>query len=216
MPAENEHDSIRKVILVRHGESELNARNRTGDKYFCGQINSPLTEIGRQQAREVGRQLAANSELRIGSAVSSTLSRAIETLHIIISELQGSPRVLDPQPGFNERSLGVFEGRKGADVYREFPLYREHADFRRFRNDFNQCAPGGENLSDVTQRVWKAWDYVCNQASGSILIVAHSKSIQTWLGKAQGLSQVETLLLKVHNATPIIVDWPPAVYNEKL
>lgn len=196
------------VVLVRHGESELNASNRRGEKYFCGQFETPLTDRGKQQARDVGKQLALSRDVRIQFAVSSALRRAVETLQIITSELPPPLTILPPLAGFNERSLGEFEGRTEAEVYREFPQYRDNPNFNRFRSDFHQRAPGGENLSEVSERVWATWQAVQKQISGDILIVAHSKSIQTWLGMAQNLTTQETLKIKVPNASPIIVASP--------
>ena len=62
------------LIFVRHGESELNVANQRR-RVFCGQTDTPLTDIGRQQARAVGDALAARDDLRVERAISSSLSR---------------------------------------------------------------------------------------------------------------------------------------------
>jgi len=67
------------LFLARHGESEWIVR---GDE---AGFNSPLTDRGRQQARLLGRWLAANHE--INAIYASTLIRARETAEIVAAEL---------------------------------------------------------------------------------------------------------------------------------
>lgn len=192
------------LILVRHGESELNAANKGTDNRFCGQLDCPLTELGRAQASNVGKSISRSS-ISVDWAVSSSLSRATETLTLLARELSCSPRILPPQAGFNERSLGIFEGRSESEVFLEHPKYLSHPEFKSFRKHFEQRAPGGENLSEVTERVWSTWESLRQRVSGNGLIVAHGVSLQAFLGRALELSNAETLSIRVSNATPIIL-----------
>jgi len=68
------------LLLARHGESEWIVR---GDE---AGFNSPLTDRGRQQARLLGRWLAANQA--IDAIYASTLIRASETAEIVAAELR--------------------------------------------------------------------------------------------------------------------------------
>lgn len=194
------------VIVVRHGESEMNAANRAGRRSFCGQFDTPLTDRGRQQARDVGAQLA-RAGVRPEWAVSSCLARAVDTLQLLTDSLPSRPQLLPAMPDFNERSLGDFEGRSEADVYRDHPQYRDHPDFSEFRNHFEQRAPGGENLADVTRRVWAAWRDVRRRASGDVLIVSHGSALQAWLGRALGLAPAEVLSIAIPNTQPLILEF---------
>jgi len=74
------------LLLARHGESEWMVR---GDE---AGFNSPLTDRGRQQARLLGRWLAANQE--IDAIYASPLIRAGDTAEIVAAEL-GLPVTLD-------------------------------------------------------------------------------------------------------------------------
>ena len=65
---------MRRIILVRHGESQINAVWKE-KAIFCGQLDTPLTEKGRLQALDVGRLLADASQFRISHAVQD-LSRS--------------------------------------------------------------------------------------------------------------------------------------------
>lgn len=100
------HESVRSVkrlYVCRHGESQLNAAGR-----YSGQLDTPLTERGREQARVAGEQAGA---LEIDLIVASPLSRAAETARIIAEALGYDPAAIIAQPLAMERSYGALEGQ---------------------------------------------------------------------------------------------------------
>ena len=64
------------LVLIRHGQSQWNLENR-----FTGWIDIPLTDKGREEARRGGEKIKG---IRFDKAYTSVLSRAIETLTIIL------------------------------------------------------------------------------------------------------------------------------------
>ena len=64
---------MHSLYFVRHGETVWNVANK-----ICGMTDSPLTEKGREQARQTG-ELVKNSGLRIDEILYSPLSRAADT-----------------------------------------------------------------------------------------------------------------------------------------
>lgn len=201
------------LILLRHGESQLNVLNRQR-RVYCGQFETPLTDFGREQAREAGRQLAAREELKIAWAVSSCLERSRETLRLVIEQLNYAVELLPPIAGLNERSLGQFENCAEEDVFREFPRYRDDADYSRFMNHFVQRAPEGENLAEVSIRAWRAVEELLTDIGagiqpapqdGDVLIVSHYNTIRCILGQALLLEQEAVLNLRIPNAVPIVL-----------
>src|SRR5262245_51933387 len=146
---------MRHLVFVRHGESELNARSRV-TRTYCGQNETPLTDVGREQARAAGQKLAKLSYLSPQAAVSSPLSRAVHTLELLLGELAAQVHILPPLIGLMERSHGCFEGLAEEVVFRDYPHYRDDPDYCHFMNHFEQCAPGGETLTTVTNRAWSA------------------------------------------------------------
>jgi len=195
---------MRRIILVRHGESEINAVWKE-KAIFCGQIDTPLTEKGRRQALDVGRLLADTSQFRISHAVSSTLVRAVDTLQLIRQQLTTAPELRPAMPEFNERSLGLFEGRAKEEVYREFPQYESDPDYCNFRDHYQQKAPGGENLSEVTSRAWPAMESMLELAEPDVLIVAHCQVIRCLIARAISLDAKGTSSLKIPHAVPILL-----------
>lgn len=197
---------MKRVILVRHGESEINAAWKE-KAIFCGQIDTPLTEKGRQQAVDVGRLLADSSKFRISHTVSSTLVRAVDTLQLIRQQFAPAPApaFLPAMSAFNERSLGLFEGRSKDDVYREFPEYESDPDYCHFRDHYQQKAPGGENLSEVTSRAWPSLQFALELAQPDVLIVAHCQVIRCLIAKAISLETNEVSSLRIPHAVPILL-----------
>lgn len=197
------------LIFVRHGESELNVANKK-QRIFCGQTETPLTDVGRQQASDVGKTLAARSDLCIECAISSVLSRARDTLERILEELERSHpssvvKRCPDSPDLNERSLGDFEERVAEEVYAEFPEYKNDPDYNQFQYHFTQRAPRGENLEEVTARAWPVVQRLESECSGDILIVSHFTTIRCILGIAMKWPEQRILDTKIVNAVPVIV-----------
>jgi 2,3-bisphosphoglycerate-dependent phosphoglycerate mutase len=72
---------MRKVVLLRHGESVWNKENR-----FTGWTDVPLSEKGIQEAKEAGRLLREGG-YTFDIAYTSVLKRAIKTLWIVLEEM---------------------------------------------------------------------------------------------------------------------------------
>ncbi len=197
---------MRHLVFVRHGESALNALSRTV-RHYCGQVETPLTDAGRQQAIGAGKKLAQLGYVEPKSAISSPLARAVETLSLIADQLAPSPSILPPSPNLMERSHGVFEGVPEEIVFRDYPHYRDHPDYCHFMNHFGQCAPGGETLQTVSDRAWSAIRELTASTSGDLVIVSHFNPIRCVIGRALDMTQAETLRLHIPNAEPIIADF---------
>ena len=192
------------LVLVRHGESELNALNRTR-RVFCGQIETPLTPVGQRQAEEAGRQLAALDFLRIRRAVSSPLSRAKHTLERMVAHLPRPVTRLLPEGELMERSHGLFEGRSEEEAFAAYPQYRDDPAYCHFMNHFEQHAPGGESLATVTRRAWPAVLRLLVAGEGDLLVVSHFNPIRCILGRALDLPIRQVLDLHVPNCQQIVL-----------
>jgi broad specificity phosphatase PhoE len=191
-------------IFVRHGQSVLNVVNRQ-QRTFCGQAETPLTDLGCEQAVAAGRLLAAAQGTRVTTAVSSALGRARETLDLILRELPYPVPRLPDDAGLNERSLGDFDTRPASDVFAMHPEYRDDPSLNQFDNHFVQKAPGGENLQEVTERAWTVIENLNRSHHGDILVVSHYTTIRCILGRALRLPDQTVYAMRVPNAVPIFV-----------
>jgi len=195
---------MRHLVFIRHGESQLNAISRQRRTY-CGQIETPLTERGREQARAAGQRLSALSYVQPRFGISSPLMRAVETLTLVLSELSAEVVLHPPARGLMERSHGKFEGIAEEDVFRDYPHYRDDPDYCHFMNNFEHCAPGGETLQAVSDRAWAAVQTVAEATTGDLVIVSHFNPIRCAVGRALDLPPADVLKLHIPNAEPIVL-----------
>jgi ribonuclease H / adenosylcobalamin/alpha-ribazole phosphatase len=147
-------------ILVRHGESESNR-----DSCFARSADVPLTDLGRQQARDAAAHIARyfNPE-RI---VSSTFARARQSAEIISAALKLPLEVVD---GIQERDLGALKGQP----------WHQHAALTAADPNYDPerewlwRPPGGESYQDVRQRVMPVLETLRSRhAAEELVIVSH-------------------------------------------
>ena len=94
---------MKHLYFVRHGESVLNVQ-----RLFAGQLDTPLTERGREQAHATGEELRG---LGINVIVASPLVRALETAQIIAGDIGYLADRIIVNDVFKERFLGNLQGK---------------------------------------------------------------------------------------------------------
>ena len=97
---------MKKLYLLRHGQTEFNVK-----KLVQGRCDSPLTDLGRQQAAKAAAWLKAR-DVTPDKVVSSPLSRAMATAPLPAGRLPrpGADAAVEPCEGIIERCYGSFEG----------------------------------------------------------------------------------------------------------
>jgi broad specificity phosphatase PhoE len=121
-----------ELHLVRHGETEANARS-----LVTGAQDSPLTPLGREQARAVGRHL----DPRYDAAIHSRLSRSAETLQLALEAGHVDVGAVYADARLNERSLGELE----------LTPVRPIEEFAR--GDLEYAPAGGDSYAEVSRRL---------------------------------------------------------------
>ncbi len=153
------------LLLVRHGQTDWNREPAR----CTGWAEVELNEVGRAQARDLGRALEGRG---VELIVTSHLVRARETAELLRDELGGElPFVVDPR--LAETHRGEWETRRFTSIMREEPEawrhYREHPQTFRF--------PGGESLEAQQRRVL-ACLRDCVLDGRTALLVTHGGSIR--------------------------------------
>jgi glucosyl-3-phosphoglycerate phosphatase len=146
-----------KLVLWRHGQTTYNAQRR-----FQGQIDVPLNDVGREQARRAAPYLAA---MKPDAIFSSDLSRAAETA-AILARLTGLTVQLDKD--LRERGGGSWEGKTADEIRTQFP------------EAFANWAPAdGETASAVADRASAAMERIADGLPGGSLavVVAHGGAL---------------------------------------
>ncbi len=128
----------RRIVLWRHGRTEWNATGR-----FQGQTDIDLDEIGRAQAWESARRLAA---LEPDLLISSDLRRTRDTM-AALAEITGKPLQLDER--LRETFAGEWQGLTGAEIASRYP--EEYKAWRA--GDPLLKVGGGETRQDVAERM---------------------------------------------------------------
>ena len=94
---------MKRLYLLRHGQTEFNVK-----KLVQGRCDSPLTDLGRQQAGAAAAWLKAHNVVP-DKVVSSPLGRAMDTAGLVATELLGQNAAVEPCEGIIERCYGTFE-----------------------------------------------------------------------------------------------------------
>ena len=94
---------MKRLYLLRHGQTEFNVK-----KLVQGRCDSPLTDLGRQQAKMAAAWLKAYN-VTPDKVISSPLGRAMDTASLVATELLGPDAAVEPCEGIIERSYGTFE-----------------------------------------------------------------------------------------------------------
>ena len=150
---------ITEILLIRHGETLWNQQGR-----MQGQNDSPLTPLGLDQARQLGRRLR---DLSFAALYSSDLGRAHQTARYIADQT-GHEVVADA--GLRERSFGIFEGLTRAEIEKRHP--DEHVRFAS--RDPEYCMPGGESTVAFRDRCIGAMESIAMRHRGkAIVVVTH-------------------------------------------
>ncbi|MFV0475015.1 MAG: histidine phosphatase family protein [Pikeienuella sp.] len=166
--------------FLRHGETTWNAIGKTQ-----GQLDAPLSDLGRRQAQEAAAILAAEPIARI---VSSPLSRAHDTA---AAAAAATGALISLDPGLMEFHAGELQGQPRGEHVREY-------------FDKSWSPPGGEAFDDFAARAWAA---LTRAVTGpGVLVVAHGG---IWRA-AQEFAAVEPRLWPMPNALPILVTPGPA------
>jgi len=191
------------IYLLRHGQTEWNVEGR-----YQGQLNSPLTSLGREQAKQNAQKLQKYLNINEVKLFASPLGRARETAEIIAKEsgLESSKIIFEED--IQEVNYGIFEGQTKEyckDVYAKAFTERE-------ANKFTYVLEGGESYENVFVRL-KRWLSSVEEEE-VIVVVAHEMINRALRGiycqlsneKMLTLRQPNDVLIKLENGVEKILE----------
>lgn len=152
----------RRIVLIRHGETDWNASSR-----LQGQTDIGLSERGRRQAEAIAPLVR---DLEPNHAIVSDLTRTRDTAAILA--LRGW--VVEPR--WREAKLGDWEGRTKEEI--------GIANYKAW-HDGQADPPGGESRIDLRQRIGAAIDAL--PPFGTVVVVTHGGVIRAAVAILIGL-----------------------------
>jgi len=165
-------DGRREVVLIRHGQSTANASG-----VWQGQMEFPLSELGRGQAEEAGRALGGAA---LAGVYASPLSRAFETAEIVARAAGYGGEVI-PVAGLTERHGGLLQGHTWAEQEARDPEFA--AKFLSVPEEERWAMVGAETDEEILARFDDAVSMIlARHASGERLaVVTHGGVMRAYL-----------------------------------
>ncbi|HXN15958.1 MAG TPA: 2,3-diphosphoglycerate-dependent phosphoglycerate mutase [Usitatibacter sp.] len=216
---------MKKVVLLRHGESVWNKENR-----FTGWTDVDLTPKGIEEARAAGRLLLAQG-YDFDVAFTSVLKRAIRTLNFVLEEMDRLWIHDDKDWRLNERHYGALQGLNKAETAAKFGeeqvlLWRRSYDVRppalapgderdaardrRYAALKPEEIPRTECLKDTVARVLPFWRerIAPRVAAGSrVLVAAHGNSLRALIKHFDALSDEAIVTENVPTGVPLVYEF---------
>jgi len=185
------------LVLVRHGQSEWNAKN-----LFTGWKNVDLTDAGIDEARRAGRMLKGEG-LSFDVAFTSKLIRAQKTLALMLEELGQSGLETHEDLALNERDYGDLSGFNKEEMAKKVGAEQVHI----WRRSFDVAPPGGESLKDTAERTLPYFDSTIMpqmMAGKNVIVAAHGNSLRAIVMRLDKLSESEITQLNLATGAPVI------------
>ena len=214
----------RKLVLLRHGQSQWNLENR-----FTGWVDVDLTDQGRAEAAAAGR-LMREEGLRFDVAHTSTLKRAIRTLNLALAELDQDWIPVHKSWRLNERHYGALQGldkaqtaaRHGDEqvkVWRRSyaipppPMAADDpghpANDPRYAGLDRRVLPATESLATTLERVLPYWHDAIAPAlkeGRDVLVAAHGNSLRALYKYLNDVSKEDILELNIPTGIPLLFE----------
>ena len=215
---------MKKLVLVRHGESDWNKQNR-----FTGWTDVDLSEKGMEEAREGGRVLKAEG-YTFDVAYTSVLKRAIRTLWFVLDETDLMWIPVHRSWRLNERHYGALQGLNKAETAEKFgeaqvKIWRRSYDIpppaldrtdprhpgqdRRYASLTEAELPLTECLKDTVARFLPLWHETIApavRAGQRVLIAAHGNSLRALVKYLDNISDEAIVELNIPTGMPLIYE----------
>jgi 2,3-bisphosphoglycerate-dependent phosphoglycerate mutase len=215
---------MKKLILMRHGESTWNLENR-----FTGWVDVDLTEKGVAEARRAGELLKAE-RFAVDLAYTSLLTRAIRTLWIALEVMDRRWIPVVKHWRLNERHYGALQGLNKAETAAKYGeeqvrIWRRSYDIPppamaegdaglpdrdpRYVNLLPEELPRTECLKDTVLRVVPYWQMVIApqlRSGKSVIVAAHGNSLRALVKHLDHVSDENIVGLNIPTGAPLVYE----------
>lgn len=216
---------MKKLVLVRHGESVWNKENR-----FTGWTDVDLSEKGMQEAAKAGRLLKEKGFF-FDKAYTSYLKRAIKTLNIILDVMDLDWIPVEKSWRLNEKHYGMLQGLNKAETAEKYgeeqvQIWRRSYDVPpapldmndprspfldpRYKNVDKKDLPLTEALKDTVARILPYWEnniFPSLKENNEILVVAHGNSLRGIVKVLKNISDEDIVGLNLPTGVPYVFEF---------
>lgn len=216
---------MKKVVLIRHGESVWNLENR-----FTGWTDVDLTENGVKEAIKAGKLLKAEG-FQFEKAYTSYLKRANKTLNTILDQMDLDWIPVEKSWRLNEKHYGMLQGLNKAETAEKYgdeqvliwrrsydvpPTPLDPNDPRSASQDPRYAGvpkafiPQTEALKDTVERILPYWQEVIYPSlvcHDQIIVAAHGNSLRGIIKYLKGISDEDIVSLNLPTAVPYVFEF---------
>ena len=189
-----------KLVLVRHGQSEWNAKN-----LFTGWKDPKLTDLGIQEAIKAG-ELLETRNLKFDLMFTSDLFRAQETGRLILEQINQKDIEIIQDQSLNERNYGDLAGLNKDEAREKWGEEQVHI----WRRSFDVPPPGGESLKNTAERVLPYFEREIMpkvKKGFNILVAAHGNSLRALVMHLEKISSEEIVKLEIATGDPLTYEY---------
>ena len=215
---------MKKIVLLRHGESVWNRENR-----FTGWTDVDLSEKGVAEAVKAGETLRKEG-FHFGRAYTSYLKRAVKTLDVVLDRMDRDWIPVTKTWRLNEKHYGMLQGlnkRETAEKYGDEQVYvwRRSYDVApaplpeddprnprfdpRYAGIPDAALPRTESLKDTVARTMPYWECEILPALArhdELLVVAHGNSLRALVKYLDDVSEKDILELNIPTGEPLVYE----------
>ena len=189
-----------KLVLIRHGQSEWNAKN-----LFTGWKDPKLTDLGIQEAIKAG-DLLETRNLKFDLMFTSDLFRAQETGRLILEQMNHNDIQVIKDQSLNERNYGDLAGLNKDEAREKWGEEQVHI----WRRSFDVPPPGGESLKNTAERVLPYFELEIMpkvKEGLNILVAAHGNSLRALVMELEKISSEEIVKLEIATGDPLTYEY---------
>lgn len=216
---------MKKVVLIRHGESTWNKENR-----FTGWTDVDLTETGMAEAVKAGKLLKEKG-FQFELAFTSYLKRANKTLNTILDQMDLDWLPVEKSWRLNEKHYGMLQGLNKAETAEKYGeeqvlVWRRSYDVPpaplaeddprsplvdpRYKGIDKKDLPLTEALKDTVDRILPYWNdtiFPSLKNHDQIIVAAHGNSLRGIIKHLKNISDEDIVSLNLPTAVPYLFEF---------
>lgn len=216
---------MKKLVLLRHGESTWNKENR-----FTGWTDVDLSERGINEAKEAGKVLKEKG-IRFDIAYTSYLKRAIKTLNYVLEEMDLMWIPVKKSWRLNEKHYGSLQGLNKSEMAEKYGdeqvlIWRRSYDVPpapvgdndernprldpRYKNENPELIPLTESLKETVGRMIPYWENEIRESlktHDEVLVAAHGNSLRAVIKYLKNISEEDIVSLNLPTGIPYVFEF---------